>query len=131
MSKQNIQFPTSGDIYLEADGKKIAVVQSYKTIATRSEKTIEAFGEREPVATIVGQSSYQLVLTRLYATDDAISDGIGFYDLTDFSLVIVKPDRRVVYTGCNWSKIAETGQLSETVAEEVTVFAAKRVETQA
>ena len=42
-----------------------------------------------------------------------------------------KPDRRVVYTGCNWSKIAETGQLSETVAEEVTVFAAKRVETQA
>ena len=131
MSKQNIQFPTSGDIYLEADGKKIAVVQSYKTIATRSEKTIEVFGEREPVATIVGQSSYQLVLTRLYATDDAISDGISFYDLTDFSLVIVKPDRRVVYTGCNWSKIAETGQLSETVAEEVTVFAAKRVETQA
>lgn len=131
MSKQNIQFPTSGDIYLEADGKKIAVVQSYKTIATRSEKTIESFGEREPVATIVGQSSYQLVLTRLYATDDAISDGISFYDLTDFSLVIVKPDRRVVYTGCNWSKIAETGQLSETVAEEVTVFAAKRVETQA
>ena len=131
MSKQNIQFPTSGDIYLEADGKKIAVVQSYKTIATRSEKTSEAFGEREPVATIVGQSSYQLVLTRLYATDDAISDGISFYDLTDFSLVIVKPDRRVVYTGCNWSKIAETGQLSETVAEEVTVFAAKRVETQA
>ena len=44
--------------------------------------------------------------------------------------MIVKPDRRVVYTGCNWSRIAETGQLSETVAEEVTVAAAKRVETQ-
>lgn len=131
MSEQTIQFPTSGDIYLEADGKKIAVVQSYRTVATRSEKTIEAFGEREPVATIAGQKAYQLVLTRLYATDDAISDGISFYDLENFSLVIVKPDRRVVYTGCNWSRIAETGQLSETVAEEVTVAAAKRVETPA
>ncbi len=130
MSEQTIQFPTSGDIYLEANGKKIAVVQSYRTVATRSEKTIEAFGEREPVATIAGQKAYQLVLTRLYATDDAISDGISFYDLENFSLVIVKPDRRVVYTGCNWSRIAETGQLSETVAEEVTVAAAKRVETQ-
>ena len=45
--------------------------------------------------------------------------------------MIVKPDRRVVYTGCNWSRIAETGQLSETVAEEITLVAAKRVETPA
>lgn len=129
MSEQTIQFPTSSDIYLEANGKKIAVVQNYRSVSKRTEKTIEAFGEAEPVATIANQKTYQLELTRLYATDDAISDGISFYDLEDFSLVIVKPDRRVVYTGCNWSRIAETGQLSETVAEEITLVAAKRVET--
>ena len=124
-------FPTSSDIYLEANGKKIAVVQNYRSVSKRTEKTIEAFGEAEPVATIASQKAYQLELTRLYATDEAISDGISFYDLEDFSLVIVKPDRRVVYTGCNWSRIAETGQLSETVAEEITLVAAKRVETPA
>ena len=129
MSEQMIQFPTSSDIYLEANGKKIAVVQNYRSVSKRTEKTIEAFGEAEPVATIASQKAYQLELTRLYATDEAISDGISFYDLEDFSLVIVKPDRRVVYTGCNWSRIAETGQLSETVAEEITLVAAKRVET--
>ena len=129
MSEQTIQFPTSSDIYLEANGKKIAVVQNYRSVSKRTEKTIEAFGEAEPVATIANQKTYQLELTRLYATDDAISDGISVYDLEDFSLVIVKPDRRVVYTGCNWSRIAETGQLSETVAEEITLVAAKRVET--
>ena len=128
MSEQMIQFPTSSDIYLEANGKKIAVVQNYRSVSKRTEKTIEAFGEAEPVATIASQKAYQLELTRLYATDEAISDGISFYDL---SLVIVKPDRRVVYTGCNWSRIAETGQLSETVAEEITLVAAKRVETPA
>ena len=131
MSEQMIQFPTSSDIYLEANGKKIAVVQNYRSVSKRTEKTIEAFGEAEPVATIASQAAYQLELTRLYATDEAISDGISFYDLEDFSLVIVKPDRRVVYTGCNWSRIAETGQLSETVAEEITLVAAKRVETPA
>ena len=131
MSEQMIQFPTSSDIYLEANGKKIAVVQNYRSVSKRTEKTIEAFGEAEPVATIASQKAYQLELTRLYATYEAISDGISFYDLEDFSLVIVKPDRRVVYTGCNWSRIAETGQLSETVAEEITLVAAKRVETPA
>lgn len=126
-----VKIPTSSDIYLEANGVKVAVVQSYRSVSKRTERTIEAFGEAEPVATLAGQMTYQLELTRLYATDEAISDGISFYDLEDFSLVIVKPDRRVVYTGCNWSKITETGQLSDTVAEEIVVVASKRVETDA
>ena len=122
-------FPTSSDIYLEADGKKIAVVQSYTCSAKKTERVIEAFGESEPVATITNQPTYVIELTRLYATDEAISDGIDFYKLENFSLVIVKPDRRVVYTGCNWSEIGEDGRLSEMVAEKIRVVAAKRVET--
>lgn len=122
-------FPTSSDIYLEANGKKVAVVQSYSVSAKKSEKVIEAFGEDEPVATIANQPTYNIELTRLYATDEAVRDGIDFYTLADFALVIVKPDRRVVYTGCNWSEIAEDGQLSEMVAEKIHVIASHRVET--
>ncbi len=124
-----VGFPTSSDIYLEAEGKKIAVVQSYKATAKKSERVVEAFGEKEPVATIACQKSYRIELTRLYATDEAVSDGIDFHNLSDFSLVIVKPDRRVVYTGCQWSEIQEDGRLSEMVAERITVLAAHRVET--
>lgn len=117
-------FPTSADIYLELDGRKIAVVQSYRAKAAKSSKNIEAFGESEPVATIEGQKSYTVELTRLYATDTAISDGIDFYNLTDFSLVICKPDRKVIYSGCEWSGIQEDGELNATVAERVTLTAA-------
>ena len=92
---------------------------------------IEAFGENEPVATIEGQKSYTVELTRLYATDTAISDGIDFYHLTDFSLVICKPDRKVIYSGCEWSSIQEDGELNATVAERVTLTAARRIETSA
>ena len=122
-------FPTSSDIYLELDGRKVAVVQSYTAKAAKSSRSVEAFGESEPVATIEGQKKYTLELTRLYATDDAISDGINFYDLTDFSLVICKPDRKIIYSGCEWSAIQEEGQLNAMVAEKVTVVASKRIET--
>ena len=122
-------FPTSSDIYLELDGKKVAVVQSYTAKATKSSQSVEAFGESEPVATIEGQKKYTLELTRLYATDDAVSDGINFYDLRDFSLVICKPDRKIIYSGCEWSAIHEEGQLNAMVAEKITVVAARRIET--
>ena len=122
-------FPTSADIYLELDGRKIAVVQSYRAKAAKSSKNIEAFGESEPVATIEGQRKYTLELTRLYATDDAVSDGINFHDLRDFSLVICKPDRKIIYSGCEWSAIQEDGQLNAMVAEKITVVASKRIET--
>ena len=122
-------FPTSSDIYLELDGRKVAVVQSYTARATKSSQSVEAFGESEPVATIEGQKKYTLELTRLYATDDAVSDGINFYDLRDFSLVICKPDRKIIYSGCEWSTIQEEGQLNAMVAEKITVVASKRIET--
>ncbi|MDR0951453.1 MAG: hypothetical protein LBM18_00810 [Oscillospiraceae bacterium] len=121
-------FPTSSDIYIEAEGKKVAVVQSYTASAVRSERVIEAFGEKEPVATLATQLSYRLELTRLYATDEAISDGINFHELSDFSLVIAKPDRRIIYTGCQWSSIVESGQLSQMVAERITVISSHRTE---
>ena len=72
-------FPTSSDIYLEVDGVKVAVVQSYSAKASKTSSAVEAFGESEPVATVPGQTSHVLELTRLYATDEAIRDGIDFY----------------------------------------------------
>ena len=122
-------IPTSRDIYLEVNGKKVAVVQGYTAQTTRSSTTVEAFGEKEPVATIPGQSKHVLELTRMYATDEALADGINFYDLEDFSLVICKPDRKVIYRGCEWSSIREDGELDAMVAEKITVTASHRIET--
>ena len=123
-------FPTSSDIYLEVDGTKVAVVQSYSAKATKSSKAVEAFGEAEPVATVPGQTVHTLELKRLYATDEAIRDGIDFYNLSGFSLVICKPDRKVIYSDCQWSKIDEVGTLGDMVMETVTIVATKRIETE-
>lgn len=126
----NVLFPTSADIYLEVNGKKVAVVQSYSVVTTRSSKVIEAFGQDEPVATVNGSKQHVIELSRLYATDEAISDGINFYDLDGFSLVICKPDKRVIFSGCRWSRLEEEGTLGETVLEKVKIVAGKRLETE-
>ena len=55
-------FPTSSDIYLEVDGKKVAVVQSYTAKSSRTSQTVE-LGEDEPVATIPGQRTHVIELT--------------------------------------------------------------------
>ena len=90
---------------------------------------VEAFGEREPVATIPGPQKHVITLTRLYATDEAVRDGVSFYELENFNLVICKPDRRVIYSGCQWQDLSETGKLGDMVLEKVTIVAARRVET--
>ena len=122
-------IPTSSDIYLEINGRKVAVVQSYTAQTTKSSTAVEAFGESEPVAAIPGQHQHLVELTRIYATDEALADGIDFYGLEDFNLVIYKPDRRVIYSGCQWSKIGETGNLGTSVLEKITLVAARRMET--
>ena len=124
-------FPTSSDIYLEADGVRVAVVQSYTAKTTKSSTAVEAFGEAEPVATAPGQAAHVIELTRLYATDQAIADGLDFYKMRDFSLVICKPDRKVIYSGCQWSAIQEEGKVGSMVAEKVTVVATGRIEVAA
>lgn len=121
-------FPTSSDIWLEVDGQKVAVVQGYSCKASRTSMTVEAFGEDEPVATVQGPQSYVIQLSRLYATDQAAADGLNFYELKNFSLVICKPDRKVIYSGCQWSAIQEEGKVGSMVAEKVTVVAASRIE---
>ena len=121
-------FPTSRDIYLEVDGKRVAVVQSYTARADKTSCAVEAFGEAEPVATVPGQTRHIIELTRLYATDEAVEDGVDFYKLDGFSLVICKPDRRIIYADCRWSSIQEAGTLGSMVLEKVTLVASRRIE---
>ncbi len=124
-------FPTSSDIWLELNGKKVAVVQSYNCKTTRSSMTVEAFGEEEPVATVQGPQNYVIQLTRLYATDQAIADKLDFYSMKNFSLVICKPDRKVIYSDCQWSDIQEDAQLGRMVVEKLTLVARSRMEAAA
>ena len=120
-------FPTSSDIYLEADGKKIAVVQSYTAKTTKTSRTVEAFGSREPVGTIDGRVQHQLELTRVRVLQ-GIQDPVDFYQLSGFNVVIARPDRKIIYSDCQWSSIFEAASAEDLLFETVTLVAGKRME---
>ncbi len=119
-------IPTSKDIYLEINGTPIAVAQSYRATTSRESQAIEAFGSVEPVGTLAGRVKHTIQLTRVYVIQPA--DPIDFYALSDFNLVIVKPDRKIIYSQCQWSDIGEVANLNEMVIQNVTIVAAKRIE---
>lgn len=125
------KIPTTADIYLEINGVKVAVVQSYKVVSQRSSRAVSAFGQSEPVATIRGMTAYTIELSRLYATDEAIRDGIDFYSLEDFNLVICRPDSRVIYAGCQWSELSESAEVGGMVLEKVKISAGRRTQVAA
>lgn len=122
------KIPTTADIYIDVNGVRVAVVQSYRAVTTRPSRAVEAFGQEEPVATVRGASRYVLELSRLYATDDAIRDGISFAELDGFSLVINKPDRSIIYSDCQWQELSESAEVGGVVLERVTIVAGHRTE---
>lgn len=122
-----LNIPTSKDIYIEIDGNKVAVVESYKAKSARSTTLIEEFGNAQPIAAIRGRTTHQLELKRVYFLSQGKSD-IDFHALSNFTIVIVKPNSRILYIGCEWDSITEGVSLNQPCIETVTVVAAKRTE---
>ena len=83
------------------------------------------------MSTVPGPEPHTLERSRLYATDEAIRDGIDFYALSGFSLVVCKPDRKIIYANCQWSEIKEVGEVGRMVLERVKLVASRRIETEA
>ena len=54
---------------------------------------------------------------------------IDFHTLSGFSLVICKPDRKIIYSDCQWSAIEESANIGSMVLEKVTLVASRRIET--
>lgn len=120
-------IPTGKDIYIEINGKRIAVIEGYQAKAQRNTTLIEEFGNAKPICAIEGNVNHTIMLKRVYFLSQTESQ-LDFYNLSDFSLVIVKPDKRIVYTGCEWSQINEDANAGSPCMESILLSASDRIE---
>ena len=77
---------------------------------------------------ITGKINHLIELSRIYSCCDLDGDCINFYNLKDFNLVIVKPDRKIVYSNCEWIGINESASVNDTILENIRIISAKRME---
>jgi len=104
------------------------VAQGYRAKSNRESRYVEAFGSAEPVGTVGGRVNHQLELTTVKVCDKALADGVNFHELSGFNVVIVKPDKKIIYSGCEWASIDEVAALGNVVTEAVSIVAARRME---
>ena len=97
-----ILLPTSYDIYLEQNGEKVAAVQSYMAYK--------------------GDDGYQIRLSRAYVHDVKRP----LCRLDNFSFVVEKPGKIIVYTGCHWKSMTEEGQPDGMICEKTDIIAESR-----
>ena len=106
-NKNMITYPTNYDIYIEADGEKVAVVCSY-------------------VAKHSGQ--YIIELNHVYLTDEAIYRGVNIFKLKNFNFIVKKYDRIIKYTNCNWCLTHEGECMSNMAIDKIKLTAKNRKE---
>ena len=111
------------EVYLEANGKKVAVVDSYTAQAVQQSRVISAWGEQEPVGTAAGAIHYELSLKDVCPEAD-----VDLYALADFSVIAAKPENQVVYSGCRWKNISAVGGTGNLLCSTMQLTAAKREE---
>ena len=119
-----VSIPTSADIYIEVNGTKVAAAQSYRVKPPRQSRYVEAFGSSEPVGTVGGRVQHWIELSRVCLCQ---AQGVDFYELSGFNLVIVQPDCKIIYSGCEWSDITQSASVGEVVLEKVSLVASRRI----
>nr|WP_319489384.1 hypothetical protein [uncultured Caproiciproducens sp.] len=111
------------EVYLEADGKRAAVADSYTVKCVQQSRTVAAWGEQEAVSTVPGRISYELTVENVRPVD-----GIDLCALSDFSLIAEAENSKVVYSGCRWKNITAAGGAGNTPRQSMTLVAAVRTQ---
>lgn len=120
---------SSKDISIEINGKKVALVDSYTTNATRDSYSIYEIGSQEPVASGYCSIQYSIILNKvnfIKTTDSNLADDI--YALSDFTLSIFSPDKQVIFTNCNWLSVKEQVSLTSPSSQRLELSAMNRME---
>jgi hypothetical protein len=111
------------EIYLNFNGKRVADIGYYREQTAQQSRTISAWGEQQPARTVPGRMEYVVALEQIRPVGNE-----NVYALADFELIIVKEDKKVIYSGCQWRNIDSTGGKGNSAVLKMELRAAKRTE---
>ncbi|MBP0979376.1 MAG: hypothetical protein J6C55_01865 [Oscillospiraceae bacterium] len=93
------------DIYIEINGIKLASIKSYDIY--NSKKLIN------------------IKLSKISFVDE--NNFLEFFKLSNFNLVIFKPNSQLIFSGCNWEYISETAQIEKPILNSLSLVAQRQI----
>ena len=102
-------------------------MQNLKVKVTREIEKIESFLESEPVSLIPGNEKYLISVSKIYLNKDLFTDYEDFYNMSDFSLVVSYPGKKIEYSNCIWANVEEDVNF-EGIIEKAEIIAKSRQE---
>jgi hypothetical protein len=111
------------EIFLEAQGMRIALAESYTEQAAQDIRPVSVWGEQFPSSVAAGAVRYELTLRNVRP-----EEGVDLYAAADFTVTAAGPDRRIVYSGCRWKTLAAAGGKGERALRSMELLAAAREE---
>lgn len=121
-----INFPTNKDVYIEVDGKILASVNGYKIKSKCDKRYIRSFWSSDPIGILAGDVVHEIELSRIYLYNNEINSYQDFFELSNFSLILVKPGKKVVYKDCKWTQISESINTQNMLIEDAILISKKR-----
>ena len=115
-------FSVLKGLCVEINGVKVGAIKSYNIKTICSSKHLDTLWGNDLAQTVKGNTRYIVSLTKLCL----INNAIDFYNLKNFTLRIVKPMEVLVFCGCEWTNMEESGSLEGIVLEEFTLVSLSR-----
>ena len=119
----SVTIPNGKNIYIEINGTKLAAAQDCKIRSQRTGHFVRGFGESEADGIAVGSAAHSIELSRIYINKDCTAN---IYELSGFDLTVIKPDGKILFSGCQWEDITENYSADGLILENVCISALTR-----
>lgn len=122
-----LSFLSSKNVSIEINGVKLATAHNYTVKISRDIFPIETFSSSTPFSYVNGKISYLIELSTLSFPDPSMSNPIDLFNLSDFNVVIFKPNYQTIFSDCNWVNISETASCDKPIIKSISIVASKRI----
>ena len=111
------------EYWVEINEQPVGILQGFTEHLQREIKVHHGCGSAEPTALQGGAESYGLQLRHLRTEESETED---FWNLHQFSLTLISPERRICYSGCEVQELRLQADEKGSFVEEMSLVACGR-----
>lgn len=120
----NAKALTGASVLVSINNAPVGAAQCVRMVSKREVREALPLAATAADTLLTGPAAHTIELTRLQM--EGLEDAMDFYSLSGFTLETAFPNRRIVYSGCEWVELEETAKPDEIVLDKAVIAACSR-----